>query len=194
MLNPFSHGSNQIDPNTQRLLEQLAFVVNDTEQRLVAIKTALSQVLAPLTQGVPPQGIVTGMGFGATPSSAFQGVPAGLGVSPGTLGFGAPFALQPPGVPQGAVGHPLLAQMLGIPPQTGVIGQGQGAAPSFFPNTPTGIPQGVIGSPYGTPFGSPANWPTAPTAAHGVNPFVPGVNAPFGTTQTGAPFGNFRFG
>lgn len=67
MIDPTTTRASAIDPNTQRLIEQLALVINDTEQRLVAIKTALAQVLPQIAQGQQQPSMPMGGTMGHAP-------------------------------------------------------------------------------------------------------------------------------
>jgi hypothetical protein len=104
--NSFSYGN--VDPNTLRVLEETAAVLQDVDQRITQLKVGLSQAaphLAPILlakelgfqrPGIPP------MGFGAwgqqqpwgpqmgSPFGQFgqQGIP---GVTNPFTGFGSPF-------------------------------------------------------------------------------------------------------
>lgn len=135
---PFGQG--MIDPNTSRLIEETAAVVNDVDQRLTALKVGLSQALphlAPVLLWKEQLAL-------SNPIARTQ-APGAFG-SPMTGGFGSPFSGQ------GGFGSPF-----GSPFNAGIFGQ-IGPQVNPFPYA-----QGIYGNPLSqvTPqtFGTGVTYP-----------------------------------
>ena len=145
MLAPPNLGT-PLDPNTQRALEELAFVINDVEQRLQLIRMGLAQN-APAWPGSFAQGIPQ------IPQASFQGPFPSVGNGVGNL--------------QTLLSNPLLLQQLlatqgRVPPVMGIPNVPFGGSPfqataPFQGGSPFGSPVGVsapfgITSPFQAPF------------------------------------------
>lgn len=130
------------DPNTQRAIEELAFVLNDVEQRLHLIRMNIAQAM-------PTPGW---HGFGAQ----FPQAP-GLFPVPSAFGFGANVPSIQTLLANPVLLHQFLAANVAKLHTGGIPAAAYGAIPSFGGISPFGSPVGVsapfgIQSPFQAPF------------------------------------------